>query len=198
MTGRDQDDGTVTRVYRALRRIRRTEEEIARLYPSDKIRSPVHLSIGQESVAVGVCDALRPDDVASATYRCHATYLAKGGDLKAMMAELYGKATGCAGGKAGSMHLIDIAHGVLGASAVVGTTVAISVGYALALKQYFDRHIGRYRICTLHFYRAFGADHRIGRLVVVGKGGPDVCRTTVSIFQRCFGLYVDPRLFVDL
>ncbi len=123
------------RLYRKLRFIRRVEEEIARIYPSDKIKSPVHLSIGQEAVAVGVCDALREDDVVSATYRGHAAYLAKGGDLKAMMAELYGKVTGCGRGKAGSMHLIGIDKYILGASAVVGTTLPIAMGYALALKR---------------------------------------------------------------
>ncbi len=122
------------RFYWSLYRIRRVEEEIARVYPSDKIKSPVHLSIGQEAVAVGVCEALRPDDVAFGTYRSHAYYLAKGGDLKRMMAELYGKVTGCAKGKGGSMHLMDAAHGVMGASAVVGTTIPHSVGYAYAVK----------------------------------------------------------------
>jgi pyruvate dehydrogenase E1 component alpha subunit len=125
----------LVRLYRQLRLIRRVEEEIARIYPSDKIKSPVHLSIGQEAVAVGVCDVLRADDIVSGTYRGHATYLAKGGDLNAMMAELYGKATGCAAGKGGSMHLIDMGHNVLGTSAVVGTTVPVAVGYAFALKQ---------------------------------------------------------------
>jgi len=125
----------VERLYRALRLIRRAEEEIARIYPSDRIKSPVHLSIGQEAVAVGVCDVLRGDDVVSATYRSHAAYIAKGGDLPAMFAELYGKATGCAGGKAGSMHLIDMAHNLLGASAVVGTTVPIALGYAFAIRR---------------------------------------------------------------
>ncbi|NQU61148.1 MAG: thiamine pyrophosphate-dependent dehydrogenase E1 component subunit alpha [Rhodospirillales bacterium] len=124
----------IARVYRSLRLIRRTEEEVARLYPSDKIKSPVHLSIGQESVAVGVCDALNDDDIVSATYRGHAGYLAKGGDLNQMMAELYGKGTGGAGGKAGSMHLVDMSAGVMGMSAVVGTTVPIAAGYAFALK----------------------------------------------------------------
>ena len=122
------------RLYRSLYRIRRVEEEIARIYPTDKIRSPVHLSIGQEAVSVGVCEALRPDDVVFGTYRSHAYYLAKGGDLKKMLAELYGKATGCAKGKGGSMHLVDAAHGVMGASAVVGTTIPNAVGYAYALK----------------------------------------------------------------
>src|SRR5919107_3961549 len=122
------------RIYRSLYRIRRVEEEIARVYPTDKIKSPVHLSIGQEAVSVGVCEALRPTDIVFGTYRGHALYLAKGGDLNAMVAELYGKATGCARGKGGSMHLIDTTAGVMGTSAVVGTTIANAAGYAYALK----------------------------------------------------------------
>jgi TPP-dependent pyruvate/acetoin dehydrogenase alpha subunit len=133
MTVPTTDD--VTRIYRTLRRIRRVEEEVARVYPTDKVKSPVHLSIGQEAVAVGVCDVMRPDDVTAMTYRGHATYLAKGGDLHAMIAELYGKVTGCGRGKAGSMHLVDMANGVIGASAVVATTIPLAVGYALALKR---------------------------------------------------------------
>ena len=139
MAGAEQLDRSESsdplRFYRSLKRIRRVEEEVARVYPTDVIKSPVHLSIGQEAAAVGVCEALQPDDVVSGTYRGHAVYLAKGGDLKAMIAELYGKATGCAGGKGGSMHMIDVAHHVLGTSAVVGTTVPIAAGYAWAQKQ---------------------------------------------------------------
>ena len=86
-------------------------------------------------MAVGVCDALRPEDVVSGTYRGHASYLAKGGNLKRMIAELYGRATGVAGGKGGSMHLVDMENNVLGSSAVVGTTIPIAVGYAFALKR---------------------------------------------------------------
>lgn len=122
------------RLYRSLYRIRRVEEEIARVYASDKIKSPVHLSIGQEAVSVGVCDALRPDDVVFGTYRGHAMYLAKGGDMAAMVAELYGKVGGCTRGKGGSMHLIDTECGVMGTSAVVGTTIANAAGYAYAMK----------------------------------------------------------------
>lgn len=129
------DSNDTARVYRSLRRIRRVEEAIAEIYPTDKIKSPVHLSIGQEAVAVGVCDVLRPDDATAMTYRGHATYLAKGGDLKGMIAELYGKATGCGGGKAGSMHLGDFGAGVLGASAVVGTTIPLGVGQSLAFQR---------------------------------------------------------------
>jgi len=122
------------RLYRAVRRIRRVEEEVARIYPSDKIKSPVHLSIGQEGIAVGVCDPLETRDAVSGTYRGHATYLAKGGDLNAMMAELFGKDTGCARGKGGSMHLVDMKVNVLGCSAVVGTTVPVAAGFAMAQK----------------------------------------------------------------
>jgi TPP-dependent pyruvate/acetoin dehydrogenase alpha subunit len=122
------------RLYRALYRIRRLEEEVARVYPSDKIKSPVHLSIGQEAVSVGVCEALRPEDIVFGSYRGHALYLAKGGDMKQMVAELYGKATGCTKGKGGSMHLIAPDQGVMGTSAVVGTTIANAVGYAFALR----------------------------------------------------------------
>jgi 2-oxoisovalerate dehydrogenase E1 component len=120
----------LARFYRSLYRIRRVEEEIANVYPTDKIKSPVHLSIGQEAVSVGVCEALRREDVVFGFYRSHALFLAKGGDLRRMIAELYGKVTGCARGKGGSMHLIDVAAGVMGTSAVVGTGMAPAVGYA--------------------------------------------------------------------
>ncbi|HEY5316086.1 MAG TPA: thiamine pyrophosphate-dependent dehydrogenase E1 component subunit alpha [Pirellulales bacterium] len=120
--------------YKSLYRIRRVEEELARNYPTDKIKSPVHLSIGQEAVSVAVCQTLEPDDVVFGTYRGHAMYLAKGGNLKAMVAEMYGKASGCTKGKGGSMHLIDTAAGVMGTSAVVGTTIANAVGCAYAMK----------------------------------------------------------------
>src|SRR3984885_5682745 len=91
----------LARLYRQMYRIRHVEEEVARIYPTDKIKSPVHLSIGQEAASVGLCEALRPEDVVFGTYRGHALYLAKGGDLKKMLAELYGKVTGCARGKGG-------------------------------------------------------------------------------------------------
>lgn len=132
--GDGDEEITYDRFYHSLYRIRRVEEEIIKVYPTDKIKSPVHLSIGQEAVSVGVCEALNPEDVVFGTYRSHALYLAKGGDLKKMIAELYGKVTGCAKGKGGSMHLIDTDHGMMGTSAVVGTTIANAVGYAYALK----------------------------------------------------------------
>lgn len=122
-------------------RIRRVEEEIIRLYPTDKIKSPVHLSIGQESVAVGVCEALDNDDVVFGTYRGHALYLAKGGDVKKMMAELFGKSEGCGRGKAGSMHLVDPDVNMMGTSAIVATGIPNAVGYAMALKMQGSKQI---------------------------------------------------------
>lgn len=124
----------IARLYKQMSLIRRFELRLAEIYHTDAIKSPVHLSVGQESIAVAVCDPLEQDDLISNTYRCHATYIAKGGNLNEMMAELYGKQTGCAGGKAGSMHLVDIKKGVLGASAVVGTTIPVATGYALAMQ----------------------------------------------------------------
>jgi len=123
------------RLYRSIYRARRVEEEIARIYPTDKIKSPVHLSIGQESVSVGVCDALRETDIAFGTYRGHALYLAKGGNINRMVAELYGKETGCGRGKSGSMHLIDLSVGMMGTSAIVASTIPQAIGYAFALQQ---------------------------------------------------------------
>jgi pyruvate dehydrogenase E1 component alpha subunit len=128
------DIALVEYLYRECCRIRMVEEKVVELYPTDKIKSPVHLSIGQEAISVGVCAALSPGDVAFGTYRSHALYLAKGGDLRAMIAELYGKVTGCARGKAGSMHLGDVSAGIMNASAVVATGVPHAVGYALALR----------------------------------------------------------------
>lgn len=118
-------------LLRALR-VRMVEEKIIDLYPSDVIQSPVHLSIGQEAVAVGSCAALRDSDVLFPNYRGHAFYLARNAPLKEFFAELMGKETGMSKGKAGSMHLASPAQGVMGASAVVASTISHAVGAALA------------------------------------------------------------------
>jgi len=127
------DMALLERFYKSIYRIRRVEEEIVEMYSTDKIKSPVHLSIGQEAVSVAVCEALRGDDIVFGTYRGHAMYLAKGGDLNKMIAELYGKTTGCTKGKGGSMHLADPKNGVMGTSAIVGTSIPLAVGYAYGL-----------------------------------------------------------------
>jgi TPP-dependent pyruvate/acetoin dehydrogenase alpha subunit len=144
------DQKLIERLYKKMLLIREVEQEIVDTYFTDVIKSPVHLSIGQEAVAVAACDPLNHDDLISNTYRCHATYLAKGGDLNAMMAELYGKRDGCAAGKAGSMHLVDMAQGVLGSSAVVGTTIPVAVGYALALQREAEK-TGKQRVIVAMF-----------------------------------------------
>lgn len=118
------------RLYYELLRIRMVEERIAELYPEQEMRCPVHLSSGQEAIAVGVCSSLLPSDYVMGDHRSHGHYLAKGGSLKQMMAELYGKATGCCKGKGGSMHLVDLSAGFLGAAPIVGSTIPIAVGAA--------------------------------------------------------------------
>src|SRR6266404_3585056 len=117
-----------TKLYRQMLRIRAIEEAIAALYAEQQMRCPVHLSIGQEAAAVGACAAVERTDYAMSGHRSHAHYLAKGGSLPAMMAEIYGRATGCAGGIGGSMHLVDEAVGFMGSTAIVGGTVPVGVG----------------------------------------------------------------------
>jgi TPP-dependent pyruvate/acetoin dehydrogenase alpha subunit len=117
-----------------MKRIRLVEEEIARRYPAGTMRCPTHLSVGQEGVAAAVGLALSREDLAVSGHRAHAHYLAKGGNLKAMLAEIYGKASGCSGGKGGSMHLIDESVGFMGSTAIVGGTVPVGVGLAYGMK----------------------------------------------------------------
>lgn len=119
--------------YQSMR-IRLVEEKIIELYPTDLIQSPVHLSIGQEAAAVGVCSNLTIEDLLFINYRGHAFYLAKGGPMPEFFAELMGKKTGQSKGKAGSMHMASPKHGIMGASAVVGSTISHAVGAALASK----------------------------------------------------------------
>ena len=115
---------------REMLRIRLIEEAIADEYPKQEMRCPVHLSIGQEAVAVGVCGALSKVDQVVSTHRAHAHFLAKGGCLKSFLAEIYGKKTGCCGGKGGSMHLVDLDAGFLMATPIVGGSIPVAVGAA--------------------------------------------------------------------
>jgi TPP-dependent pyruvate/acetoin dehydrogenase alpha subunit len=115
-------------LYRSMLRIRRVEERIQALYPEGDMRCPTHFSIGQEAVAAGVCRNLRREDYVISAHRSHAHYIGKGGDLRAMFAELYGKVDGCASGKGGSMHLIDLSVNFLGCVPIVGSTIPIGVG----------------------------------------------------------------------
>ncbi len=128
-------------IYENLLRIRMTEEAIVAEYGNQEMKCPVHLSIGQEAAAVGMCAALKDSDAAFSTHRCHSHYLAKGGDLNGMIAELYGKKTGCAGGLGGSMHLVDERVGMMGASAIVGGSIPLAVGAALSFKMDKAPHV---------------------------------------------------------
>ena len=121
------------KLFYEMLRIRKVEESISKNYSKWKMRCPVHLSIGQEAPAVGVIKNLLKQDKIVTAHRSHA-HLAKGGNLKAMMAELYGKETGCAKGKGGSMHLIDLKAGVTAAVPIVGSTIPIGVGLSWSMK----------------------------------------------------------------
>jgi len=128
------DDATLLGLHRGMLRIRRFEEAIRKLLdPVKKIRTPCHLSIGQEATAVGVCHALRRDDYLFGNHRSHGHYLAKGGDLAAAMAEIFCKQTGCSRGRGGSMHLFSAEHGILGTSSIVAGSVPLAVGAGLAI-----------------------------------------------------------------
>lgn len=117
-----------------MRRIRFVELEIARRYGEGKMRCPTHLSVGQEAVSAAVGLALRKDDLAVSGHRAHAHYLGKGGSLRAMLAEIYGKVDGCARGRGGSMHLIDESIGFMGSTAIVAGTVPVGVGLGYGMK----------------------------------------------------------------
>ena len=124
----------IEKIYFYLRLIRRSEQRIIDLYPNDHIKSPVHLSIGQEHIAVGVALATKPDDFIFSFYRSHAHYIAHNGDIKQMWAELYGKLGGSSDGKGGSMHLGDLNAQFAYTSAIVSTQIPNAVGYAFAKK----------------------------------------------------------------
>ena len=114
--------------------IRRLEDEIVAVFPKDKIKSPVHLSYGQELPSVLASSFYLPGDKVYLSYRCHAGYVSYGGDPNKFMAELYGKSTGCSNGLGGSMHLIDLEKGIAGTSAIVASHIPIAVGDAYTKK----------------------------------------------------------------
>lgn len=122
-------------LYRTMLTIRRFEERCNHLYMQGRIPSTLHLYIGQEAVATGVCAHLRADDYALSTHRPHGHAIAKGVPLQSMMAELYAKVTGCCQGKGGSMHVGDINVGMVPAIAIVGGNIPIAAGMALAAKR---------------------------------------------------------------
>ena len=126
------DDKTVMNLFRTMVRIRMCEESFVDPILSGEIRCPVHLYTGQEAVAAGVCAALENEDYVFGNHRSHGHFLAKGGRMQELVAEIYCRETGCSRGRGGSMHLIDPAVGMLGAAPIVAGTISLALGAALA------------------------------------------------------------------
>ncbi|MBI3546727.1 MAG: thiamine pyrophosphate-dependent dehydrogenase E1 component subunit alpha [Gammaproteobacteria bacterium] len=159
--------------HRAMLRIRRVEEALAEKYAEQQMRCPMHLCIGQEAISVGVCATLTNQDVVFSNHRAHGHYLAKGGDLKRMIAELYGRSTGCCGGRGGSMHLVDLDVNFLGSTPIVGGTVPLAVGAAWAARLKGDDRLsvaffgdGGVEEGVVHESMNFAALHRLPVLFV--------------------------------
>ena len=138
MSSRPGDHGNHSlslELYRKLYTIRTAEEHIIKHYPDDDMKTPMHMSMGEEAIAVGVCHALGLENQIWTSYRTHAAFLAKTDDTDRFFAEMYGKATGVASGKAGSMHLSDPTKGYITASAIVGSVLSPAAGMAFANKR---------------------------------------------------------------
>lgn len=192
-------------MFREMLRIRMVQERIESEYLEDRMRTPVHLCIGQEAIAVGVCAALRKDDYINSNHRGHGHYLAKGGDLKAMMAELHCKTTGCSKGYGGSMHLVDTSVGDMGHSAIVGGGIPIGTGQAFA-----SRMLGQDRVSVVFlgdgaadegtFYESvnFAMLKKLPVIYILENNGWAVCSPTAS--RQCgdnvFHRGADPDLLV--
>ena len=133
-------------LLRSMLRVRRFEERCVELYSQTKIRGFLHVYIGEEAVATGVMSELEPDDAVVATYREHGHALLKGMSARKVMAEMYGKVTGCSRGRGGSMHLFDKEHGFYGGNAIVGGGFPTAIGLALA-----DKMLDRDRVTVCFF-----------------------------------------------
>lgn len=189
-------------LFREMLRIRRVQERIEALYLEDDMQTPVHLCIGQEAVAAGVCAALRRDDYLSSNHRGHGHYLAKGGSLPALIAELHCRETGCSKGRGGSMHLVDCSVGHLGSSSIVGGGIPIGTGLALAAKM---RAINRVSVVFFGdgaadegtFYESlnFAVLKQLPIIYVLENNGYSVC-SPVSARQACRSIFhrMDPQL----
>ncbi len=200
------EGGHLQNIYKSLLRIRMVEERIAELYSEQQMRCPVHLSIGQEGVAAGVCEALDIKDTVMSGHRAHAHYLAKGGNLKKMIAEIYGRETGCCLGRGGSMHLIDLGANFKGSTPIVGGTIPVAVGLAWASRMKKEEHVsviflgeGTTEEGVWHEAINFAALHKLHVLFVcennlysvytpLDERQPDRSRTGIA---KAHGLYVD-------
>ncbi|MEM4213801.1 MAG: thiamine pyrophosphate-dependent dehydrogenase E1 component subunit alpha [Candidatus Methanomethylicaceae archaeon] len=146
-------------LYETMLKIRVFEEKVADLLLKKEIICPTHLYIGQEAVATGVCATLRNDDYVFSTHRSHGHYIAKGGDMKKLMAELFCRETGISKGRGGSMHIASIEFGIMGSSAIVGGSIPLAVGAALGFKMQKKNSVavvffGEGAVCEGVFYEA--------------------------------------------
>ena len=155
--------------------IRRFEEKAAELYTVGKIRGFLHLYIGEEAVAVGAMQAFAPDDDIVATYREHGHALARGMPAGSLMAEMFGKATGCSHGRGGSMHLFDVSRRFYGGNAIVGGGLPIAVGLALA-----DKLQDRPARHGLLLWRRRGCRRRVPRIAESGRALEAACRSSCA------------------
>ena len=142
-------------MYRRMKLIREFDTNVKDLWMDNKIYGLAHSYVGAEAIAVGACAALKPEDAITSTHRGHGHVIAKGGDIKKMMAELFGKYEGYNHGKGGSMHIADVKHGMLGATGIVGSGMPIAVGSALAA----DR-LGK-KIVTICFHGDGGTNQGV-------------------------------------
>jgi len=131
----------IKKLFLNILKIRILEETISENYQKQKMRCPIHLSIGQEAIAAGICQNLNDKDQVISNHRCHAHYLAKGGSVKKMIAELHGSPDGCSGGRGGSMHLFDEKKGVLTSVPIVSSSIPVGVGAALYFKYLNKKNI---------------------------------------------------------
>jgi pyruvate dehydrogenase E1 component alpha subunit len=169
------------RLYHGMLRIRRVEEALARRYAEQEMRCPMHLCIGQEATAVGVAAAMEVSDQVFSGHRAHGHYLAKGGDLRAMVAELYGRDTGCCRGRGGSMHLIDRDAGFMGSTPIVGGTVPLAVGAAWSARLQDNSKVvavffgdGCFEEGVLHESMNFASLHKLPVIFVCENNGYSV------------------------
>lgn len=136
----------IKNLFLKIAQIRIIEEIISERYSDQEMRCPIHLSIGQEAIAVGVCQNLNDTDQIVSNHRCHAHYMAKGGDINSMINEFYGNDNGCSGGRGGSMHLFDNKKGILSSVPIVSSSIPVGVGAALNFK-----YKGKKNIATIFF-----------------------------------------------
>ena len=174
-------DNKIISIFKSILRIRMVEERFSDVYKEQEIRCPMHLSIGQEAVSVGISMFLTKEDHVYSGHRAHAHYLAKGGDLKSMVAEAYGKSTGCCGGRGGSQHLIDLSVGFMGSTPIVGGTVPIAVGDAWSAKLQGDKRVtivyfgdGCFEQGVMHESMNFASLHKLPIVFVCENNGYSV------------------------